>query len=246
MLNLRILAALTAIPLVLAGASPAWASKTVTSATVKQGETGVEWKSEYVVDKENRRDGAWKQKLAIGHGVTSFWQTEIEANVAQGGGRNDDVEFTSIDWKNKFQFTSQDQYWLDTGARFSYALNGTGDADAIEIKLLAAKDIAKTAHRANISYSREVGDESKDDAEWGLSWHSRYKYNDHFQPGFELYSEFGEIGNEGRFNQQDHRLGPVLSGALPVSGASYDAGYLFGVTDAAPDGTVKVIVKYKW
>jgi hypothetical protein len=244
--RLRILAVLSVTLVSMAGASPVWAGKSVTSVGVKQGETGMEWKGEYVFDQENRRNGAWKQKLSLAHGVTSFWQTEIEANIARGGARRDDTEFSSLDWKNKFQFTSQKEYWMDSGVRFSYALNGTGEADAIEIKLLAGKDIAKTAHRANLSYSREVGEDSNDDAEWDLAWHSRYKYSDYFQPGFELYSEFGEIGNETRFNQQNHRIGPVFSGALPLPGAAYDAGYLFGLSNAAPDGTVKFILKYKW
>ena len=243
MLNLRMF---TALIVLLTGASPAWASKAVTPASVKAGESGVEWKGEYTKDKENRRNGAWKQKFAFSHGVTAFWQTEIEANIAQGGARRAETKFSSLDWKNKFQFTSQKEYWMDSGMRFSYALSGTGEADVIEIKLLGAKDIAKTAHRANLNYSREVGEDSNNNGKWGLSWHSRYKYNDYFQPGFELYSEFGEIGKDTRFNQQDHRLGPVFSGALPMSGAFYDAGFLVGLTDAAPDGMAKIILKYKW
>lgn len=243
---LRILTGFVAVGVVLTGAGPAWASKTVTSAGVKEGETGVEWKGEYIVDENNDREGAWKQRLAVNHGVLSFWQTELEATVERGGADKDDTEFASLSWKNKVQLTKQGDYWMDSGLRVSYSLDGTGGADEIEVKALAARNLSTTAHRANLIYSREVGEDSKDDAEWGLSWHSRYKYNDHFQPGFELYSEFGEIGNEGDFDEQDHRIGPVASGDFLLPGMSYDAGYLFGASDAAPDGTVKLIVKYKW
>lgn len=224
---------------------PAFASKTVTSANVTEGETAIEGKIEYIVDHEDDKAGAWKQKLAFGHGFTTFWQSEIEANISQGGASGDDTEFSNIDWKNKLQLTGQDEYWLDSGMRLTYSFSGTGGADEIEVKFLGAKDFAKSSHRGNLILSREVGEDAGNAVEWGLSWSSRYKHSDLFQPGFELHSAFGEIGEEGEFDDQDHRLGPVFYGKLG-KGFSYDAGYLFGVSDSAPDGTVKVIVKYKW
>ncbi len=224
---------------------PALASKTVTSATVTEGETAIEGKSEYTVDHDSDRAGAWKQKIAVSHGFTDFWQSEIEANISQGGAPGDDTELSNIDWKNKFQFTGQDRYGVDTGMRLIYSFSGTGGADEIEVKFLGAKDFTKFSHRGNLILSREVGEDAGNAVDWGLSWSSRYKYSDHFQPGFELHSDFGEIGDEGEFDEQDHRLGPVFYGRLG-KGFSYDAGYLFGVSDRAPDGTVKAIVKYKW
>ena len=224
---------------------PASASKSVTSATVSKGETALEWKGEYIVDEDDDREGAWKEKIVIGHGFTSFWQSEIEANIQHGGASDDETEFSNLDWKNKFQLTGQKEYGIDTGIRITYSFSGTGDADEIEAKLLAGKDIFRTSHRANVIFSREVGEDSGDAVDWGLSWSSRYKYRDSFQPGFEVHSAFGEIGHEGAFDEQDHRLGPVFYGKLG-KGFSYDAGYLFGLSDDAPDGTVKAIVKYKW
>jgi len=223
----------------------AHASKTVTSAGVTKGDSNAEWKGEYVVDDDDDRDGAWKEKLVLGHGVTEFWQTEVEATFGRGGGSDDDTEFQSLDWKNKIQFTDQKTEGLDTGMRVTYGFSGTGGADEIEVKFLGGKDFAKTAHRGNLIFSGEVGEDSTDEVEWGLSWSSRYKGSDAFQPGFELHSAFGEIGDEGEFDDQDHRLGPVFYGKFG-KGFSYDAGYLFGISDDAPDGMVKAIVKYKW
>lgn len=223
----------------------AYASKTVTSPYVTQGEKSLEWKGEYIVDDDNDREGAWKQKAVVGYGITSFWSSEIEANVEQGGGSDDDTKFANIDWKNKFQLLPPGQYWVDAGMRLTYSFNTTGGADEVEGKLLFGKDLKNTRHSANLIASTEVGEDSSDEVDWGLSWSSRYKYSDGFQPGFELHSAFGEIGNEGEFDDQDHRLGPVFYGKFG-KGFSYDAGYLFGISDRAPDGTVKAIVKYKW
>jgi len=225
--------------------STAFASKTVTSATVTAGETSIESKSEYVIDHRPSKAGAWKEKMNIAHGFTSFWASEIETNVEPAGRPHDEAQFTTIEWKNKFQFTKEADFGIDTGARFSYVYNLSGAADSIELKLLAAKTIGKTSHRANLILTREVGRGANDQTNWGLSWSSRYKLNDAIQLGFELYSTFGEIGNEPRRQTQDHRLGPVFYGKAGKK-LSYEAGYLVGITNAAPDGTLKLILKYKF
>lgn len=223
-------------------ATPAHASRTVTSPTVTEGETVGEVKGEYVIDDNDNTDGAWKNKVVLGHGFTSFWYSEIETTVEHSGNPDDETDFSAIDWKNKFQFTSQKEAGIDTGARISYSKNLSGGDDRAELKLLAAKDMGPTSHRLNVIFDRSV--QSGKGLNWGLSWSSRYKVADEFQPGFELYDSFGRIGDEQGRNTQDHRLGPVFYGKLG-SKLSYDAGYLVGLTDRAPDGTVKIILKYK-
>lgn len=223
--------------------SPAYATRTVTSPNVNEGETVFEVKGEYSIDENDDTDGAWKNKLTLGHGFTSFWYSELETNVDQSGDPDDRTDFTSIDWKNKFQLTSQKDLGLDSGFRISYAKNLSGSEDKVEVKLLAGKDIGKTSHRVNVIFDRTT--KSGRGANWGTSWSSRYKLSDQFQPGFELYDSFGKMGDEQGFDAQDHRVGPVFYGKVGKN-LSYDAGYLIGLSEAAPDGTLKVILKYKF
>ncbi len=228
--------------IVLLAATPAHATRTVTSATVSEGDTVVEAKGEYTVDGDDDRDGAWKNKMTVSHGFTSWWSSEIETNVEHSGNPDDRTDFTNIDWKNKFQLTSQAESGVDTGFRISYGRNFSGSDDKVELKLLAGKDIGPTAHRANIIIDRTTGGEKG--VNWGLSWSSRYKQSESFQPGIEIYNSFGRLGHEDEFESQDHRAGPVFYGKLNDR-LSYDAGYLIGLSNHAPDGTVKVILKYK-
>jgi hypothetical protein len=223
----------------------AHATRTVTSPNVTAGETTMEVKSEYDVDDRPALRGAWKEKTNIAHSFTSFWNSEIEANVEQGGLSNAKVDWTSIDWKNKFQFTREKDFGLDTGMRVTYSRNTSGDQDSVEVKLLAAKTLGPTMHKLNLIGTRVVGNAPAHAVSWGISWSSRYKITDSFQPGFEDYSTFGKIGNEQGFDKQDHRLGPVFYGKINDR-LSYDAGYLVGLSHAAPDGTLKAILKYKF
>jgi len=57
------------------------------------------------------------------------------------------------------------------------------------------------------------------------------------------------VGHALPSDQQDHRIGPVISGVLAGDSQGkwvYELGYLFGVSDAAPDGTLKFVVEYEF
>ncbi|MDB5490826.1 MAG: hypothetical protein JWO78_675 [Micavibrio sp.] len=237
--------ALAIATLIFMPVSPARASKTVTSPVVNDGETTMELKGEYDVDDRSALRGAWNGKVNIAHSFTSFWSSEIETTVQQTGLSNARLDFSATEWKNKFQFTREKEFGFDTGMRITYSRNTSGDQDSVEVKLLAAKTLGPTSHRLNLIGTRVVGNAPAHAVSWGASWSSRYKITDAFQPGFEEYSAFGKIGNEQGFDKQDHRLGPVFYGKINDR-VSYDAGYLVGLSHAAPDGTLKAILKYKF
>ena len=63
-----------------------------------------------------------------------------------------------------------------------------------------------------------------------------------FEPGIEIYSEFGDFDND--FDEQGHSIGPVAYGKL-FDNIGYDTGVLFGVSDAAPDVELKAVLEYE-
>jgi FTR1 family protein len=224
--------------------APAHATKKVYSPYVEKGELELEWKGGYDIDDEDDVDGAWKQKVGIGYGFTDFWFSEIEGEVEKDGDDDADAEFSAVEWENKFQLTQSGEYWLDVGAFVELEHNTTGGADKAELKLLLAKETGKFMHMANLVAEREFGEDSEDETETGLAWSTRYRYNPAFEPGFEIHSEFGELGEDNSFDEQGHLAGPVFYGKIgPVK---YDVGYLFGISDAAPDGSIKAILEYEW
>ena len=56
--------------------------------------------------------------------------------------------------------------------------------------------------------------------------------------------EFGELNEHHTYNELEHQVGPVFYGRL-AKNVKYDIGYLFGLTDAAPDGMLKWILEYE-
>lgn len=225
-------------------AQPAYATKNVTSPYVEKGELELEWKGGITHDDDDdEQDGAWVQKASVGYGVTDRVQLEVEGEWEEEGDTNE-IDFSAVALEGKVQLTEPGQFWLDVGIKGEYEINTLGGPDKIEGKLLLAKDMGKFTHRANLILEREVGDESEDETEGGLAWSSRYRYSEAFEPGIELHSEFGDISDMADFDDQGHLLGPVAYGKL--GHFKYDIGYLFGLSDSAPDGLIKAIIEYEW
>ncbi|MCC7305315.1 MAG: FTR1 family protein [Alphaproteobacteria bacterium] len=221
----------------------AQATKKVYSPYVEKGELELEWRGGLTHDDDDdEADGAWEQKLGIGYGFTERLFLEVYGEVEKEN--EESAEFTAAELEAKVQLTDPGEYWLDVGLLGEYKYNTADGADKIEGQLLLAKDVGSFMHLANLVLEREVGDDSEDETEGGISWSSRYRYNEAFEPGLEIYSEFGELSDMGEFDDQGHSLGPVVYGK--VGSFKYDVGYLIGLSDSAPDGTFKAILEYEW
>ncbi|MGB4058008.1 MAG: FTR1 family protein [Alphaproteobacteria bacterium] len=225
-------------------ATPAHATKTVTSPQVNKGELEIKSKTGITHDDDSEsKDGAVQQKFTAEYGVTDRLEIEAEAEF-ENSGDDDNTDFTALALESKFELTEPGQYWMDVAVKGAYEFNMTDGPDKIEGKLVLGKDSEMFKHRANIILEREVGDDAADETEVAISWSSRYRYNPMFEPGFEIYSEFGALSDGSEFDEESHRIGPVFYGK--INSFKYEAGYLFGASDAAADGTLKAILAYEW
>lgn len=233
----------------LATASPAYAIDKLYTPHVDQGEWEVEYFGTASHDNDDTKDDAQKQQLSVGYGVTSFWKTELYSKFEKEP--QDHLTFDAWEWENIFQFTKPGEYWIDSGASLAYEWTPQSNrADKIEARLLLSKDIGRTSHILNLIAEKEVGSGPKDRLEGGFIWSSRYLYSEAFQPGFEINSEVGELSRTGKFDDQEHYVGPVIYGKLPLGdeadeGLGYRAGYLVGVSDAAADGQFVLQLEYE-
>lgn len=228
-------------------AAPAYAVDKVYSPYVEKGE----WEAEYFgtrsFDGDNAKDNAQKHELSFGYGVTEYWKTEIYGIFEKEP--QDSVGFDAWEWENIFQFTPRGEYWLDVGGALAFEWTPQSNhANALEARLLLAKDIGKTSHVLNLIAEKEVGSGPRDELEGGFIWSSRYRHSRQFQPGFEISSDFGELEHTGSFDSQEHYLGPVAYGKLPIvgKGIGYRAGYLFGLSDSAADGQLVMQLEYEF
>lgn len=223
----------------------AHATKKVYSPYVEKGELELELKGAYDFDDDAAADGAQKHKAAIGYGMTDSWFSEVNGELERGGAPGEDFEFSAVEWENRFQIFEPGEHWLDLGLYAAYEIALEEEhADKAEAKLLLARNAGKFTHYANVILEKEVGAHAEEGTELGLAWSSRYRCKPELEPGFEIHSDFGPLNESEPFDEQRHQAGPALYGELP-GGFKYDAGYLFGLSSAAPDGELKWILEYE-
>lgn len=217
-------------------AMPALATKTVTSPYVTKGRATVEWRGGLETDDDD--EDVFKTRNQFAYGFTDFYEAKISVDTRDDDGGT----FSDVDLENKFQLLPKGEYFVDLGLRLDYARSVNGGADEIGTKILLGKQTGKFAHLLNLEAGREVGEDSSDEWAYGFSYGVSYPVMDNFSIGGEWYSDFGDFEED--FDDQDHLVGPVVYGT--AYGLKYQAGVLAGVSEAAPDATLKATVGYSF
>lgn len=234
--------------LLFANSDPAEASHKVYSPYVDEGEVELEMRTHTTFDSDASKNSNEKMKFEAGYGVTSYWSTAIVAEVADDASHQHRYQATA--WENIFQLTEPGEYWVDVGAYLEYEVGQqAGSNDEIEGKLLLEKMVGRYVHTVNLILNRELGSNAANATNFEYAWRTKYLLSKAIEPGIEIYGVMGELGHSLPASQQDHRIGPVISGELPVHQRKgkwkYELGYLFGVSDAAPNGTLKLNLEYE-
>jgi hypothetical protein len=225
------------------GTNLAHAEDKVYSPTVERGEVELEMRAHTTFDSDPGKDDQQQYKFEAGYGIADKWFTAIGSTVAKDA--TGDLQNQEVFWENIIQLTEQGEHWVDAGLYLEYAVaRGAGTPNELEGKLLLEKSVGNFLHTANLVFVREVGNGAANATNFEYAWRSKYFISRALEVGIELYGEMGEFGHVLPSNQQDHRIGPVISGKLGQS--KYELGYLFGASDAAPNGTLKFNIEYEF
>lgn len=236
--------AVTAVAL-LAHAPRGEAAHVVYSPLVEQGEVAVELRGHYDLDSDDALDGAQQYKAEIEWAPFARWRTELMTEFEQEPGG--DLETTEVAWENVIQLTEQGQYWADFGllAEYAHSLEDDGH-DALELGLLAQKDFDRHEARVNLIFERDLASGAETEMEY--AWQYRYRLDERFEPGVEMYGGLGDWGHMGSFNDHEQQVGPACFGKLrTASGAwKYEAAALFALNDHTPDTTLRFMIEYEF
>jgi hypothetical protein len=113
---------------------------------------------------------------------------------------------------------------------------------------LISKDIGRFTHTVNLFLTRELGpDQDTHGLDFSYAWQSRWNIWAPLSPAIEIYGDSGVIGQSPKLNQQQILIGPVGVGALQLydlglghaGKLKYEIGWLFGATQASPNGTLR-------
>lgn len=231
-----------------AGLSAARADFQVRSPLVDYLEIEVEYNGAITFDKKGSgKSNDQSYTTSIGYGITPWWKAELEAELGAAPGEN--LHYNATTLENTFQLTEQGEHWADLGffAEYSHAAR-RHDPEFITFGPLAQKEIGATLHTLNFLFEKEIGHGRSDATDFGIAWQSRWRLNQYAEPGIEYYADIPDIQNPGKPADQQHRIGPVLVGAVafaPYGKIKYEAAYLVGLTRATERGAFRWKLEYE-
>jgi hypothetical protein len=189
--------------------------------------------------------------IGFGYGATENWFTEVYLKRE----REDGSALSIAEWENKFQLTETGKYPVDLGLITEIEAPLSGDHKPYEFRFgpLFQTEFGKLQLNGNVLFERKFGPkESSDiqyDTEIGYQWQVKYRWKKEFEFGAQGFGDMGKWNNWDNSDLQNHRMGPAVFGKLDIGekqAIRYNAAWLFGVSDAAPDHTFRMQVEYEF
>ena len=216
--------------------------------TVEYREREVDFKS----GSFRQKDGTLAQAASFGAGYSAgeYWFTEFYLKQERTG--NQVVNLA--EWENKFQLTETGKYPVDLGLITELEAPLSNNAPW-EFKLgpLLQTDFGRLQLNGNLLFERAFGkaDESgvPYTTNFSYQWQAKYRWQPVLEYGLQGFGEMGKWNDWNKQADQIHRVGPAIFGKLALDNrqaVKYNAAWLFGASNAAPDHTFRMQVEYEF
>ncbi len=215
--------------------------------TVEQGEKEIDLK----FGTAKQQDGSRKTvtSLGFGYGATDYWFTEVYLKREREGSEG----LTLAEWENKFQLTETGKYAVDVGfiTEIEAPMNNSKEPWEIKLGPLFQTEFGKLQLNGNVLFERKIGGDNNDHhiTEMGYQLQAKYRFKPEFEFGAQGFGEVGEWNHWASNNEQNHRLGPAIFGKLALGNKQaikYNAAWLFGVSNFAPNNTFRMQLEYEF
>ena len=187
--------------------------------------------------------------LGLGYGVNDWWFTEAYVKYAKEGG--DGFDYDAVEWENKFQLTETGKYPVEVGFISEIEVPKDRDDEGIELKVgpLFQTDVRKLQLNGNILFERKFDAETSSSTEMGYQWQVKYRLQPAFEYGLQGFGEMGKWNDWESREEQSHKAGPAIFGKTRLTHQTaicYNAAWLFGLSDGAPDNTIRAQVEFEF
>lgn len=213
---------------------------------IEYGEKEVEFKLGSQKKGDDPRESA--SSLGFGWGAREWWFTEI--SIKHKRENNEGTKLDAIEWENKFQLTETGKYPIDLG--FLFEIERPRDhAEGWEVKWgpLMQTEFGKVQLNANLLFERNYRAAEPSDTSLLYQWQGKYRWMPQLEFGLQGFGEMGKWNDWAPREERVHKIGPAIFGKLPMGGAhsvKYNAAWLLGASQAAPDHTLRVQLEYEF
>ena len=217
--------------------------------TVEYGEREIDFK--IGTSRQPGSDRLSVATLGFGYGVTERWFTEAYLVYEKQGGEG--TKLNALEWENKFQFTETGKYPVDVGLITELEVP-SDSSEPYEIKIgpLLQTEFDKLQLNGNLVFERKFGGDAvaaPRTTELGYQWQVKYRWQEAFEFGLQGFGEMGKWNDWDPASEQNHRFGPAVFGKIGLEGhraIKYNVAWLHGVSDAAPNNTLRAQIEYEF
>ena len=234
---------------ILAAASGVRAEFKVRSPVVEKDELSLEQVGSAGYSRSDRRSNELSVVHELEYGMNDHLLIELEGEWAREAGPGSDRRFKATTLGGMIAPFAQGELWLDGAFWIEYGrVNATTDPDTVKFGPVLQKSLGPTTVTGNFYMEKQVGIHSSGYpvATYGAQW--RYDWLKELAPAIEVFGQLGDVNGMNNPRNQQHRVGPVLTGTLGVGRAGefkYELGYLAGLTNLTADHTVKWKAEYE-
>lgn len=219
---------------------------------VEYGEREIDFKSGTARD----ATGALRQanSIGFGYGASQHWFTEVYVKYQRGNGEASHLD--ALEWENKFQLTETGEYPVDIGLITEIEKPQRKGEPSFEFKFspLLQTEFGKLQLNANLLFERKFRGKDEDPSvqhhtEIGYQWQVKYRWLQTLEYGLQGFGGMGKWNEWDPRDQQSHSLGPAVFGKLDLGqhqAIKYNAAWLLGASQAAPDHTFRMQIEYEF
>jgi hypothetical protein len=195
----------------------------------------------------NRAQGA---SIGFGYGAKEYWFTEVYLKQERDGGAIANI----AEWENKFQLTDTGEYPIDVGLITELEAPLSANTPW-EFKLgpLFQTEYGKLQLNGNLLFERAFGKADENglayNTNFSYQWQAKYRWQPALEYGVQGLGDLGKWNHWDPKAEQNHRIGPAVFGKFKLGtrqAIRYNAAWLFGASDAAPNHTFRMQVEYEF
>jgi hypothetical protein len=226
----------------------AGAADYVYTPAVEYGEREIDFKSGATSPVAgNKSQGA---SIGFGYGAKEYWFTEVYLKQERDGS---DIA-NLAEWENKFQLTDTGEYPVDVGLITELEAPLSANTPW-EFKLgpLFQTESGKVQWNGNLLFERAFGDADESgmpySTNFSYQWQAKYRWKPVLEYGLQGFGDLGKWNDWDKHSEQSHRLGPAIFGKLALGNRRairYNAAWLLGTGNAAPDNTFRMQIEYEF
>jgi hypothetical protein len=219
---------------------------------VEYGEREIDFKAgtwKLKGDEPARESGA---SLGFGWGITQRWFSEAYVKYEKEG--SDSTKFDAVEWENLFQLTEHNQYFVDVGLFIELEFPKEHASEGYELAIgpLFQKDVGDWRINANPIFTHRYRGAEQETNATTLSYEFQVKrpIARNLEAGLQAFGDLGPWNHWDGKDDQVHRIGPAIFGKVKLGEGRdqvrWNAGYLWGATDASPRASFRLQAEYEF